>query len=576
MKKNIEKTAIENTAFETIQRKMSEYEKDITMNFTPSYATTQESIISLIDNYWVSKYRDSGKDSLGFQKPFYNIVINPTEVASKMIDVDTKDIKVIAEDGKSYYPVWFFTKELRDWMKEKNFGKLLNEIVYQLPKYGTVVLKKSGEDVNIVPLQNLINNPIVRQLDDDLIIEQHIETKQQFKKRKWDKEAINEAVADMEENDKDITYYEAYGDFSDDISTGENYFIFSELGVELFRAKLDECPYKEVHWDKLEGRWLGRGQVEKLFEAQIHLNKIANYKAQSLHWTSKRIFQTRDDTVEKNLMVDIQNGDIMRINSEITPIANEERNIHAYREEEESWGQLIDKLGFSYDTMRGQRPPAGTPLGTTQIQTAMASGFFDLKQEDVGLFLRDLILGWLIPMFEKNKKSKHEIMVSNFSEEELAHLREMIIEDKANKAIMEYITKSGNIPAQGEVDAIKIVVQEKTKKEKSITIPKDFYSNLKYKIDVVITGEQIDLASKMSGAQVALQILGSNPTILQDPKTKKYFMQLMEAIGMNPLDVQEEESPDAMLQNVAQMGGSTAKPPAVSSAMTSQPTQKTL
>ena len=576
MKKNIEKTAIENTAFETIQRKLSEYEKDITMNFTPSYATTQESIISLIDNYWVSKYRDSGKDSLGFQKPFYNIVINPTEVASKMIDVDTKDIKVIAEDGKSYYPVWFFTKELRDWMKEKNFGKLLNEIVYQLPKYGTVVLKKSGEDVNIVPLQNLINNPIVRQLDDDLIIEQHIETKQQFKKRKWDKEAINEAVADMEENDKDITYYEAYGDFSDDISTGENYFIFSELGVELFRAKLDECPYKEVHWDKLEGRWLGRGQVEKLFEAQIHLNKIANYKAQSLHWTSKRIFQTRDDTVEKNLMVDIQNGDIMRINSEITPIANEERNIHAYREEEESWGQLIDKLGFSYDTMRGQRPPAGTPLGTTQIQTAMASGFFDLKQEDVGLFLRDLILGWLIPMFEKNKKSKHEIMVSNFSEEELAHLREMIIEDKANKAIMEYITKSGNIPAQGEVDAIKIVVQEKTKKEKSITIPKDFYSNLKYKIDVVITGEQIDLASKMSGAQVALQILGSNPTILQDPKTKKYFMQLMEAIGMNPLDVQEEESPDAMLQNVAQMGGSTAKPPAVSSAMTSQPTQKTL
>ena len=565
-----------NTAFETIQRKMSEYEKDITMNFTPSYATTQESIISLIDSYWVSKYRDGERDALGFLKPFYNVIINPTEVASKMIDVDTKDIKVIAEDGKSYYPVWFFTKELRDWMKEKNFGKLLNEIVYQLPKYGTVVLKKSGEDINIVPLQNLINNPIVRQLDDDLVIEKHIETKQQFKKREWDKEAINEAVSDMEENDKDITYYEAYGDFSDDISTGENYFIFSEMGVELFRAKLDECPYKEVHWDKLEGRWLGRGQVEKLFEAQIHLNKIANYKAQSLHWTSKRIFQTRDDTVEKNLMVDIQNGDIMRINSEITPIANEERNIHAYREEEESWGALIDKLGFSYDTMRGQRPPAGTPLGTTQIQTAMASGFFDLKQEDVGLFLRDLILDWLIPMFEKNKKSKHEVMVSNFSEEELAHLREMIVEDKANKAIMEYITKSGSIPSQGEVDAIKIVVSEKTKKEKSISIPKDFYSNLKYKIDVVITGEQIDLASKMSGAQVALQILGSNPTILQDPKTKKYFMQLMEAIGMNPLDVQEEENPDAMLQNVAQMGGSTAKPPAVSSAMTSQPTQKTL
>lgn len=556
------------TPFDKIQGKIKEYEQDITMNFAPSYATTQEEIIKLIDYYWVSRYRDGDKDSLGFLKPFYNIVINPTEVASKMIDVDTKNIKVIAEDGASYYPVWFFSKELREWMKEKNFGKLLNEIVYTLPKYGSVVLKKSGDNINLVPLQNLRNNPIVRKLDDDLIIEIHTEPKQAFMNHKWNN--IDEAI-DVEGND--ITYYESYGKFED---TDNNYFIYSEGGDELFSAKLDDCPYREVHWDKLEGRWLGRGQVEKLFEAQIHLNKIANYKAQSLHWTSKRIFQTRDDTVEKNLMTDIQNGDIMRINSEITPIANEERNIHAYREEEESWGALIDKLGFSYDIIRGQRQPSGTTLGQTQIQTAMASGFFDLKQEDIGLFIRDLILDWLIPMFEKNKKSKHQVMISNFSEEELAHLREMIVEDKTNKAIMEYITKSGSIPTQGEVDAMKIVVTEKIKKEKAIDVPEGFYTGLKYKIDVVITGEQIDLAAKMSGAQVALQILGSNPTILQDPKTKKYFMQLLEAIGLNPLDIQEESAPDAMLQNIAQMGGSIARPPAVSSVMTSIPTQKTL
>jgi hypothetical protein len=553
---------------------MSEYEKDITMNSTPSYATTQEDIIDLIDSYWVSRYRDGDNDKLGFLKPFYNVVINPTEVASKMIDVDTKDIKVIAEDGASYYPVWFFTKELRDWMKEKNFGKLLNEIIYQLPKYGTVVLKKSGEDVNIVPLQNLLNNPIVRQLDDDLIIEEHIETRQQFRKRKWGKEAIQKAIDDLDVNDREVVYYEAYGDFENE---EKNYFIYSETGVELFSAKLDECPYREVHWDKLEGRWLGRGVVEKLFEAQIHLNKVTNMKSQSLHWTSKRIFQTRDDTVEKNLMVDIQNGDIMRINSEITPVANEERNIHAYKEEEDSWGMLIDRLGFSYDIIRGQKPTAGTTLGQTQIQTAMASGFFDLKQEDVGLFLRDLILDWLIPMFEKEKKSKHQVMISSFSDEELAHLRELIIEEKANKAIMEYITKSGNIPTQGEVDAIKIVVGEKTKKEKAIDIPEGFYKNLKYKIDVVITGEQIDLASKVTGAQVAMQILGSNPTILQDPKTKNLFMQLMNWMGLNPLTIKEEETPESLMtQNVAQMGGSIAKPPAVSSAMTTVPTAKTL
>jgi len=552
-------------------RILTEYDEK-SLEYAPTYATKQKDIIKLIDYYWVSKYQNGDKDALGFLKPFYNVIINPTEVASKMIDIDTKDIKVVAEDGASYYPAWFFSKELRAWMKEKGFGKLLNEIIYNLPKYGSVVLKKSGKKISLVPLQNLRNNTLAKKLEDDLVCEEHLETITAFKKHAddWGQDVIDKAMAAWGENIKDAKWYEAYGDFSDvDGNKGENYYIFTDKGIDLFKAKLSECPYRELHWDKLEGRWIGRGQVERLFEAQIQQNKVTNMKSQSLQYTSKRIWQTRDDSVAKNVLTDVQNGDIIRVNSEITPVSTEERNLSAYKEEEARWDQLAERLGFSYDIMSGQRSPAGTTLGQTVIQTQQAGGYFDLKREDIGLFLKDLIFDWIIPMFKKDKRISHKIMVSEFSEDELITLRGLLTQSKVNKAILEYVTNAKMVPTEEELEALKQIVAIKVKGEKEIEIPESFYENLKYKIDIVITGEQIDLASKFSVVQVVLQILGSNPTILQDPNTKKYFMQLLEVIGINPVQLELVENTQEQINMPAQVGGSTAKV----SAPTQTPTQ---
>lgn len=548
-----------------IQKILTDFD-EVKLDFAPTYAPKQKDIISLIDYYWVSKYRDGDKDSLGFMKPFYNVIINPTEVASKMIDIDTKDIRVIAEDGQSYYPAWFFSKELKYWMKEKGFGKLLNEIIYNLPKYGTVVLKKYGEEIKLVPLQNLRNNQIIRTLKDDVIVEEHEEPISAFKARAeiWGQKAIDNALSDVDREQKKIKWFEAYGNFIDDNgkSLKNNYFIYTEQGKEILSEKLPECPYREIHWDKLEGRWLGRGQVEKFFEAQIQQNKVANMKSQSLNWTSKRVWQTRDEGITRNLMTDINNGDILRVNSEITPVSTEERNLSAYREEEERWDALVERLGFSYDIMSGRRAPSGTPLGSSILQTQMAGGFFDLKREDIGMFLRNLILEWILPMFMKEKNISHKIMVSEFSEDELTTLRGLIVQSKTNKAILDYITKSGNVPDESEIEALKQIIGIKVKSEKQIEIPANFYSNLKYKLDIVITNEQIDLASKFQAVQVVIQMLGSNPTILQDPNMKKYFMQLLDIIGISPAQFESiEPIEEPLITRPAQMGGSIARVP---------------
>src|SRR3972149_10170992 len=58
----------------------------------------------------------------------------------------------------------------------------------------------------------------------------------------------------------------------------DNYFIVSYDGHIL--ASLDQdFFYKGLAWERLDGRLMGRGVVEKLFNEQIYLNRIANYKA---------------------------------------------------------------------------------------------------------------------------------------------------------------------------------------------------------------------------------------------------------------------------------------------------------
>src|SRR3990167_7163476 len=82
-----------------------------------------------------------------------------------MIDFDTKDIRIIAEDGQSFYPAWMMGKDLKIWMKDQKnstgqrFGQFLNQIVLVYPKYGHLLAKKAKNSVHLVPIKNIRNQP---------------------------------------------------------------------------------------------------------------------------------------------------------------------------------------------------------------------------------------------------------------------------------------------------------------------------------------------------------------------------------------------------------------------------------
>ena len=453
-------------------------------------------------------------------------------------------------------------------MKNENVGELFNVVGDNLPKYGTIVLKKAKGKIHFVPLQNLRNQQTAETLQKSIgVIEVHKELDVDILKQNWT--GAETGIKEYAEKGKlevlEVTSNVVLEDFPD-----YNYFIIAgykggekQDGLILHKAKID-FPYKEKHYDKVPGRWLGIGQPERLFHAQIHLNRINYYKAHGLYWTSKHIYQTRDTRVNNNLLTEVDDGRVLKVKSEITPILTEERNLHAYKEEETRWDQNISKLTFDFDVTRGENLPSGTPLGSAMLQSRMAGGFFEKKREEVGLFWKEVIWDWKIPDFEKYAKKNHKIMLtgSEFDEDELDNFRELIVTHRNNLAVADFIKKNGIIPDFQMRQMLKTITREKVIKEKDIEIPDDYYKNIKYKLDIIMTMESIDVTAKMNTLQTIITIVGQNPTILQDKRTRKIFYKLIDMAGVSPVSFGIESNPDVneiAERGVAQRGGSVAK-----------------
>ena len=172
------------------------------------YYFNQADTIALIDLYYNSKFEKGIYDTLGQRKVFMNIGKFRSEVASKQIDIDTKNFGFIPDDYSSPWVSYFMQKEFKEYAKESYFGELLNQIVDSFPKYGSVVLKKVGKKLEFMPLQNLKNEQTAKDLQSaSYVIEEHPEmTPWEINKYEgWETEGLDLKM------DKKYMVYERYG-----------------------------------------------------------------------------------------------------------------------------------------------------------------------------------------------------------------------------------------------------------------------------------------------------------------------------------------------------------------------------
>lgn len=536
------------------------------------YAFDTAETLRTIDLYYEGKYKTGQYDAKGFRKFFYNIVKPTTDIASKFIDLDTKDIVLVPTTASDELRVWLMQRRLKQWLKDTKFGVLLNEITDTLPKYGHVVIKKVNRKWEMVPLENLRLNPGVRWLkDSSFVYEVHKMSKSQMSDR-W-----NGDMSDIEE-DRDYIIYECYDKKGDKWLRTIRTDLFEKKNGNIETAEsqlndeneympskvLDErevdFPYRELKWEEVRGRWLGKGFVEYLEDNQIAINEAENLERKGLMFTSLKLYQTRDQNIGgSNVLTDAENGDIFTITDEVTPVAVEERNLPAFNNTRANWTENTVKKTFTSDITSGENLPSRTPLGVANLQASLATSYFELKREKYGLFIKELISEDVIPDFKRDNRKEH-ILTFLGSEEEIEIVNKAIINSLVDKAVVDHAMKTGFFPSQLMREDARARVESKLNSQRNryMKIPDGYYENANYFVDVLVTGESQDVGAQGQVLNLALQALQGNPAILQNKTTRAVFFRLLSLSGISPADL------SLLQENVDQtpipQGGSIGQP----------------
>lgn len=413
--------------------------------------------LETIDAYLSSKHISGPMDSLGREKPFFNIVTAAANIWFRATKIDRKDIKFVPTNNASVVLAFVANVILQNWMNKERFGMFLNNWGRTLARYGSAVTKfvERGDKLipSVVPWNRLIVDPI------DFyalpVIEKLYFTPSKLKDAAtpghptymgYNMQAVEALIGaqvtrrTLDKTPKDILpefieVYEVHGKLDSRLVEKNPNFstpdkkvqyiqqmhaisYFQEAGTDefnkftLYKGKEDRNPYEITHLIEEDGRTLAIGAVESLFDAQWMENHSVKNMKDALDIISRMIFQTADTHfVGRNILSAIESGDIFvhEMNKPLETVNNSKPDIAQIANYRQMWDNLAQQLTATPDAMRGTNPPNGQPYGTTSLTTAQSTSLFEVMTENKGLHLEDIMRKFVIPHIRKQLKNKKQV-----------------------------------------------------------------------------------------------------------------------------------------------------------------------
>lgn len=580
----------------------------------PGYCFSQYDTIKRIHLYLNSQFENQLLYN-NRRKLFFNISKYRCEVATRMLNFDTKDLRLVAENFESSINAFLLSKEFQQWLKSSAFARTLNNIAEELPRYGSFVLKKTGKGAQPVDLHRFALDPTVERVwDSPFLIQKHYMTATQIRNKKgWSdsvkKQLLSRPPTIVEkpsyEDGKVITrtksnsYYEIYerygevrlswitGKESDYETIVRGMFVCAEScaydakvhpieeGLVLFGGEWlkETYPYFDFHYFKTKGRWMGVGIIEDLFAAQERENEMSNQKRISMEVSALQIFQTNANTILQNLLTDFRNGDIIKIAGEgkLDPVATEARDLNSFTQEETRYDTLADRLSFAYDAVRGGGVASSTPATNAVLQNNAATGVYDFKKENISIDLRFFLIEWVLPQLKKDLTPEH-IMRFTGSLSDLRKVDDVIVESMTRAEMMKRLL-DGKIVTHEDKQLLQDQIRVQLTKrgaERWIKVVQGFYNNIQADFDFIVSNEQKDLQTMSSNLFTVLSAVAGNPAMLQNPLTKALLKKYAEVIGIPAveLDFAEADASEMEQRTMAAgpMGGNGAAQAAIPAA----------
>lgn len=566
----------------TVQTIKENYQKSI--RIVDGLHFKQWDVIRMIEFYSNSKYLSGQKDELGRVKRFYQILNGMCDMENAGKDIDTKDITATSDDGQHYVESFLMTKDIYEWMKGVNFGKILNDMRDTHTRYGSLLVKKcikKDEDGNKILSIELPEwkNVITDQVDilGSPIIEVHPMTPLDLSKMEnvWDKASVRKVLKKASEGGnilKRIPVYEVRGEFPlsffkevsmkkqgyDPTPKDERTFTYqlyyfageasdfdmdttsvlslSDKLTPLYWENETEKVYKYLARKKKAGRAFGVGVMEEGEEAQAGTNDAVLKQGRAMEITSKAIGQSASKKLKgRNTFTEVDDGQILEIeeNKPILPLNMiPAGGLGQYQNLITQWYSQLEKVTSGYAAQRGETPPSGTPfrLQATILQQS-SSVLVDL-QEELGIFITEIFNDWVMPYLAKQLNAEH-ILSHEFSMDELKEIDKNFAIRSANEEAKRRFLSGGRMTLEqylSFVDSSEKSVQQ-TKTQRFLKLPKNYYKGFKAKITVNVTGEQRNKAAVLESLINIMTVYEKNPAIAQDPVLMQIFLKIVELSG---------------------------------------------
>ena len=549
-------------------------------------------VVEKITAYINSKHISGSTDSLGREKPFFNIITAAVNIWYRATDLDRKDIQVKPDKVSNTIAAFFATALLQDWMKRTRFGVFLNLWGRMLAQYGSAVVKfveKDGElKPSVIPWNRLIVDPV----DFNALptIEKLYFTPSQLRKiDEYDQEVVERLLdglttrktqqgIEIDNQSEFVELYEVHGELPvallKDKPEDKDWTIYVQQihVISLVQDKSDEYkdfvlykgreakhPYMITHLIPEDGRTLSIGAVEYLFDAQWMQNHTMKNLKDTLDLASKLIFQTSDPNfVGRNVLTAIETGDILthQVNQPLTQINNTKADITALQNFSNQWKVLAQELTATPDATRGITPPSGTPYSTTALLTQQSASLFEVMVENKGFAIEDMLRTFVIPHLKKKMDTKKEVMAI-MQDHDIKKIDSMFVPAEATRRFNKLVANdlifnegkklsSGVLPSS--FDQARPALEQDVQKELSqfgnmrplspgdITW-KEFTKDLEWELDVAVTNEQVDKQAVATTLTTLLQTL-IQPGIQQNPVAMLAINKVLNLVGgISPVEV---------------------------------------
>jgi hypothetical protein len=520
--------------------------------------------------------------------PVKNITRPILNLQHRTEDIEVKDVQIYVDNPDKYH-LSFLVKKYHDdvFAQENNLDTFFDELNISRIDMGAGLSKQLNKPCpEVVPLQSIAFCDQTDMLSGPIGIKHFYSPDQllDMRSKGWGKDS-NGATASVEDlirlcrdekkqantgNEKTpgryIEVYEVHGNlpkrFSDPNDDSEEYetalFIVAFYhkqqsddfgGIILYTAPEKKLPFKLIKRDNVYGRALGFGGAEELFEAQVWTNYAVIREQNMLDAAAVTVMgATGADSqaiTQRNKIQDMKNLEIIDLGQgDLKQIDTFPRNAKLFENSIAQWQEHAKEMGGAQDPIQGVAPASGTPFASLQAQIQQAMGLHAYRRGIYAKHLEEIYRDWIIPHIQK-KICEGTKFLSELSLQEMQMVAGALITNKVNAMIKEKIL-NGELISQQEIDQMSQSLQQQFSKRGNkhfIEILKGEFKDVDLGVKVSIAGKSKDLAGMVDKLTRVFQTVIANPYILKAPPIAQLFNKIIEASGLEPIDLSQLDIP---------------------------------